>query len=239
MLKVYTQENTLAHRKKPYVFKSQNCYTVEQDALIKEIAEANTTITEADALAVMSVLEQKFWNFINEGCVVKMFMGSFRAGAGGTAEKESEIFKPKKVNYRNAPERDHTISLNFEADKIKEKELCRTVNVQRISHSGFCEPVITSISGYTGEPYFCTKDIATIYGQFLKIRPDDEVQGVFLSKAGKRQRMSVYTQTTRSRISFQLPDDIEEGIYSVEVCTNPSGVLHFSNIYQIVVKSGL
>lgn len=92
MLKVYTQENTFTNRKKPYVFKSQNDITVDEDAIIRQIADANTTITEADARAVMNVLERVFWNNIRDGNVVKLFMGSFRAGAAGSAETSKEIF---------------------------------------------------------------------------------------------------------------------------------------------------
>lgn len=238
MLKVYTQKNTLSNRKKPYVFKSQNAFTVDEEDIIKAIAESHTTITEADARAVLSVLENVFWEKINLGCVVKLFMGSFRAGASGSADSEDEIFKPKKVHYRNAPVRDHAISLLFNTNKKKEKNLCTTVKTERVRHGGLCNPYITQIlNTFDNSIEFTQKDVATIDGRFIKIDILDPEQGVFVSGNGVNVRINKYLHNTKSKIEFFIPDELSDGIYLVMVKTNRKGVLHSSNSHQIVVHT--
>lgn len=238
MLKVYTQENTFTNRKKPYVFKSQNDITVDEDTIIRQIADANTTITEADARAVMNVLERVFWNNIRDGNVVKLFMGSFRAGAAGSAETSKEIFKPVPVNYKNAPQRDHKISLLFKSDIKKEKLLCEDVKYERITNHGICNPYISSISGYSNRinGVFSPMEIATIDGKFIKIDCKDDNQGVFISGKGKTYKPNIFIKNTRTILSFQLPAEIEEGEYLVTVKTNRRGLLHESNTYKIIIE---
>ena len=239
MLKVYTQENKFSNRKKPYVFKSRNERSIDEDEIIHQIAESHTTITEADARAVMTVLEDIFWRNINEGNAVKLFMGSFRAGASGSAETSDEVFKPRKVHYKGAPERDHAISLLFESDLMKEKILCTSVKLKRVSTAGFCNPRIFSIDGAVGTngTAFARKDYATISGSFIKIDPNEEGQGVFLRSGSGIFRVRAYIRNTRSTVCFQIPEELGAGDYSVFIKTKRTTVLHTSNELQITVKN--
>lgn len=238
MLQVFTQENTLPNRKKPFVFKSRNADTIDEEQIVKRIAGAGTTITAADTKAVLAVLEKVFWELINSGYVVKLFMGSFRAGAAGSADSANEIFKPKKVKYKGAPERDHKLSLLFESDRKKEKDLCNTVKIERIKNHGFCNPCIHNIQNYGDKSRitFAQKDLVLLSGDFIKIDTKDSEQGVFITSKGITKQAAVYLHNSRSKLIFQLPPELPEGTYSITVKTNRTGVLHTSNVYQIIIE---
>ena len=141
------------------------------------------------------------------------------------------------MNYRGAPKRDHSLSLLFEPDLKKQKRLCDTIKIERIKGHGFCNPYIHQILNY-GDRFritFGQKDLAVIFGDYVKIDPKDEEQGVFISSNGIKKRAEVYLHNTRSKLAFQLPAELSEGTCSVTVKTNRAGVLHTSNTYQIVI----
>jgi hypothetical protein len=58
MLKIFLRENPGAFAKDRYLFRSSTMTTFTQNELIKKMAEFNTTITEADTLAVLNVLKR-------------------------------------------------------------------------------------------------------------------------------------------------------------------------------------
>jgi hypothetical protein len=119
MLSIYISRNNFGNRKKDYIYRSRNCGIITQDMFIKMIAGANTTVTEPDTIAVMTLIEQKFDELINTGFAVQLPMGIFRAGASGTAESTTDCFRPKSLYSKDAKKTDHTISLLFESNRKK------------------------------------------------------------------------------------------------------------------------
>ncbi|HAH63533.1 MAG TPA: hypothetical protein DCL73_15715, partial [Treponema sp.] len=140
MLSVYISRNNFENRKKEFTYRSRNCGTITRDQFVQMIAEANTTVTEADTIAVMTLIEQKFDELINKGFAVQLPMGTFRAGASGTAESPDDRFRPKPVRSPNTPKRDHKLSLLFEPDKKKEKNLKYYVQYQKVRIRTVCRP---------------------------------------------------------------------------------------------------
>jgi hypothetical protein len=103
MLKVYVTHNNFANKKKKYSFRSTTTETMSQNQLIDAIANANTTVTKADTIAVMSELQEQFDKAIKNGKSVTLFMGTFTASASGTAESHTETFNPCRHNNRSIP----------------------------------------------------------------------------------------------------------------------------------------
>lgn len=239
MLEVYTRENTLANRKSPFIFRSKNCGTIGKKEIIKRIGEYNSTITEADAVAVFTIFEDIFWNYIYDGYVVKLFMGSFRAGAYGSAQRLLETFRPKKVNYKGAPKRDHGFSLLFSSNRKAEELFESKIKFERLREGGLCTPKISSIYDLMSKKHkiFLPDDLIVIHGQYLKIDCTDMEQGVFLvSETMDKIRINRYIRNTRINLGFILPENIPLGEYRVYVCTNRAGKYHNTDIHIIQIQ---
>lgn len=93
-LGITTRMNHFDSAKKPYCFRNIYSGTVESDELIRRIAENNTTLTEADTLACLNVMEEVITELIADGKKVRTPFGLFYLAASGTAEEVDEPFTP-------------------------------------------------------------------------------------------------------------------------------------------------
>ena len=239
MLIVYLRENPFSNRKKKYSWHSRSMGRVSHEQLIDAVAQANTTVTKADTLAVISEYERQVQKALQEGYTVESFFGTLSVGASGSAEKESEKFSPRKPKDKRTKEKDHKLSLNFKASasflgKIKDGLQYRTERLQRI-----CGPHINyALNAETKMPGGLTPGgYLHIRGQFIKAELDDKAQGVFLSGGKKTYRLSRYMRCTRCSIDAQLPDDLPPGNYRIHVCTKQTKALCTSNSLSITVEA--
>jgi len=237
MLRVYTTPNNFNNAKKAFSYRSQNPETITQDRIIEAIAKANTSITAADAVAVMQVLEDVFNKEISNGNVVELFMGKFYASASGTAEESDEVFRPAPGRDPRTPKRDHKITLHF-APKNAYKKMLQRIKITRMHISSLCTPVLNLIDfcGYPKKEHIEPGDLVVIKGNFIKLDPTDENQGVFFEHRDthKTYRAKKYYRCTRITINAVLPEEAEPGIYWVKVINKEH--LH-SNSCQFVVYS--
>lgn len=168
MLEVYISKNTFANKKKPYVFRSRNLITYTQEDIINEIDSSGTTFTAADAAGLLAELEDVFTKFIKSGAAVKLFMGTFRASASGTAETATETFRPKKGRDPRTPVRDHTISLHFEKDQRFSEEL-RDMKFKRLGFQKLCVPYISVIkNGIIGKTDIFQPGDSVLINQYIE-----------------------------------------------------------------------
>jgi hypothetical protein len=222
MLKVYVTHNNFANKKKKYSFRSTTTETMSQNQLIDAIANANTTVTKADTIAVMSELQEQFDKAIKNGKSVTLFMGTFTASASGTAESHTETFKPGNYKDKRTPKRDHKISLIFKPARIYADELS-SIQFERIGLTLLCEPqLFYTYNGTDRENNeFAPGDFITLRGSYIKVDSSDSTTGVFLINRAARQtiRASVYTRATRLTICAQIPPETVPGQYSVCIKT--------------------
>ncbi|MBQ3801490.1 MAG: hypothetical protein II837_14485 [Treponema sp.] len=90
MLTLYLRENPFSNRKKPYAWHAQSEGRISHDKLIDTVANANTTVTKADVLAVITEYERQVTRALQEGFSVESFFGTLSVGATGSAEKGGE-----------------------------------------------------------------------------------------------------------------------------------------------------
>lgn len=223
MLEVYISKNTFANKKKPYVFRSRNLITYTQEDIINEIDSSGTTFTAADAAGLLAELEDVFTKFIKSGAAVKLFMGTFRASASGTAETATETFRPKKGRDPRTPVRDHTISLHFEKDQRFSEEL-RDMKFKRLGFQKLCVPYISVIkNGIIGKTdIFQPGDSVLIKGRFLKFDYYNSTQGLFFKNKETAQvfKATSFTRLTRLSVQALIPTELQDGIYSVYIATD-------------------
>lgn len=223
MLEVYISKNTFTNKKKPYVFRSRNLITYTQEDIINEIDRSGTTFTAADAAGLLAELEAVFTKYIKSGAAVKLFMGTFRASASGTAETADETFRPKKGRDPRTPVRDHTISLHFEKDQRFSEEL-RDMKFKCLGFQKLCVPYISVIkNGILGKiDIFQPGDSVLIKGRFLKFDYHNSTQGLFFKNKETAQvfKATSFTRLTRLSVQALIPTELKDGTYSVYIATD-------------------
>ncbi|MCK9171309.1 MAG: DUF4469 domain-containing protein [Treponema sp.] len=232
MLDIYVSRNNFENRKKEFTFRSRNCGTITRDQFVQIIAESNTTVTEADTIAVMTLIEQQFDKLINEGFAVQLPMGTFRAGASGTAESQNDSFRPKPPLSPDTPKRDHELSLLFEPDRKKEKNLKYHVKYKKTSNRLVCRPFFDALYTINDSSVHTIEQGQSLstHGDYLKIDFSDEEQGLYLCKGGgfgceKLYRISSFSRNARKTLTFTLPWNIPDGDYMLCICTRPAKTL--------------
>ena len=212
---------------------------VSHEQIIDAVAQANTTVTKADVLAVITEYERQVQKSLQEGYSVESFFGTLSVGASGSAEKASEQFSPKKPKDKRTPEKDHKLSLNFKANssflgKVKDELQYKTERLHRI-----CSPHIDyALNAETKtQEGLAPGGCMHIHGQFIKADLDDKEQGVFLTGAKKTYRLSHYTHCTRCSIDALIPNDLPPGSYTVHVRTKQTKTLCTSNSLSITVEA--
>ena len=223
MLEVYISENTFTNKKKPYIFRSRNLITYTQEDIIQEIGMSGTTFTAADAAGLLAELEEVFTKYIKSGAAVKLFMGTFRAAASGTAESANETFRPQKGRDHRTPVRDHRISLHFEKDQ-QFSEALRNMKFNRLGLKKLCLPYISHIeNGIIGKTNtFQPGDSVLIKGRFLKFDYCNSNQGLFFknTETGQIFRATSFTKLTRLSVQALIPSELQDGVYSVYIKTD-------------------
>lgn len=243
MLTVYAAKNNLKSVKKAYVFRSATCGTVSEEDFVKYIAESNTTVTEADTIAVMTLIKDLFRRYIEEGFAVKLPMGTFRAGASGTADSAEVRFHPARPHRKGAVSTDHTISLLFEPDRRYEKELVSRVDYRKMRRDIVCRPYIRCVYDPVKKEELSelgSGDILLIRGDYLKMDLDDQSQGVFLcsKKAGVPAcRLERYVRNARRTVMAQIPAGLSDGTYYVRLSSRPRKTLYSDTSSSFVISN--
>ncbi|MBO7486282.1 MAG: DUF4469 domain-containing protein [Spirochaetaceae bacterium] len=235
MLEVYMTRNHFPNSKKKYSFRSRSSKIYTQEELVDRIANANTTLTKPDVIAVFTEMERQFNHILDNGDGVKLFMGSFHPGVSGTAEEATEHFSPKPRQSKNAVKRDHKISLLFEVnDSYRKKYL--SIPFKYLGLAKLCTARIRVVqrADLADRTTISPSDSIEIKGSYLKLDPNDAEQGVFLTKSQdpKKYRLNEYSRCTRITVTARIPSDIPPGDYSIFVRTDKHGT---PNIMKITI----
>lgn len=232
MLEVYMTRNHFPNSKKKFSFRSHSTKIYTQEEFVDLIANAHTTLTKPDVIAVFSEMERQFNHILENGDGVKLFMGSFHPGASGTAEKADDHFSPKPRTSQNADKKNHKISLLFEPDKTFRKKLI-SIPFKFLGFTKICTAIIHFIRPVDTAKVdkISPSDFVEIKGSYLKLDPNDTNQGVFLSKLhdSKEYRLNEYTRCTRVTITARIPPDIQADEYYIFARSKDFGTSnHFS-----------
>jgi hypothetical protein len=236
MLQVFTRKNYLAKDdKKPYFICSRTMNIMDEDMLIKKMREYNSTITEADMRAVLSVLRIIVLRSAGQGYTVQVPFGTVWAVAGGSCQTIDETYSP------GGKGNDHTLNIHFRSTKSVRTELLSSAEIERVSSvfvqvpkiegafyldvNGNELPVVKrneqgdEISAATLK----SGDTLRIKGEYLKIDAADEKQGVFLNDIAseKKIRLGKYTRNGEVIVDSTIPADAAAGTYEVELVTQP------------------
>lgn len=220
MIAITTYKNSLKMAKKEFCFRSVTDQTLGSEQLIKEIISYNSTITEADARAVLSVLNDRVKHFVNLGYNVELPFAFIHLKANGTVDKLNDGFIPGTGDHR------FEVVCTFKEDAAKEME---DTTAYRIAGTGWAIlPKITEIVGISDigaeikNTDFESDAILRIKGKNLSFNASDSSQGVFfVDKDGAETRAVRYNSVGTSITEVFIPASLESGIYKVKIVTSP------------------
>ncbi len=220
MIAITAYKNSLKTSKKEYCFRSVIDQDLSYEQLIQEIIGYNSTITEADARAVLSVLNDRVKHFVNLGYCVELPFAYIHLKAHGTADKLNEGFTPGTGDHR------FETVCTFKADALKEME---NTTAYRIAGAGWIIlPKITELASMTEmgkekpELDFKSMDILRIKGRNLSFDASAEQQGVFFIKpSGEQVRATRYNSIGPCVTEVFIPKSLESGLYKVKIVTKP------------------
>ena len=221
MLKVFTRENSGKLGGKKYVFRSATMATFTVDELVHEMATFNTTITEADTLAVLNVMKRIVVKYVEQGYSVQTPLGLFFASASGSIDDIMGAFEPsnKEVN--------HDIRMLFRPDSKIVSDVLENTPTERTSNRLKTFTSIDKVMNAAGKSVTTIKtgDMIIVYGDYLKFDAAKEDQGVFLEAEDKTvYRLEYYTQNTAGRIEARIVPGISAGKYTLSVHNVPTSV---------------
>ena len=220
MVAITTYKNQLESAVKEYCFRSVTDQTLASEQLIKEIIGYNSTITEADARAVLSVLNDRVKHFVNLGYRVELPFAFIHLKANGTAERLNDGFTPGTGDHR------FEVVCSFKPEALKEM---KDNPAWRIAGVGWSRlPKITELvsKSESGKEslslLFARNDILRIKGTNLSFDVADEKQGVFFIDKDKNEPHATRYFGVGSAITdVFIPGNLAPGSYKVKIVTHP------------------
>ena len=100
MISVKTVANNTGHGKTGFCFLSTSDTDAGIEEIVKEMVRYNSTLTEADTRAALSVLDAVVERLLQEGCKVRLPWVDLQLAAHGTAESISEKFYNNRGDNR-------------------------------------------------------------------------------------------------------------------------------------------
>lgn len=234
MLNIKTIKNVFVtdEKKDGFCFRSSCSQTLSQSQLAKEMADWNSSFTEADYLGMLSVMETIVTKYLAKGYNVTLPFGSLRANATGTCGNIQDGFTPGSGN--------HTLGFLFNANGSLSKNVRSKLEYRQLPPDSSGEAKlyrITTLNSDASE----SSDLSVSKGKTLRLHGrnlsfdiTDENQGVFLENESGFTRLSVYSRRGTNVVDSQLPDELAAGSYNVSIVTKPGKAYFTANIDSVV-----
>ncbi|MBP5464695.1 MAG: DUF4469 domain-containing protein [Treponema sp.] len=220
MIAITPHKNQLKTSRKNYCFRSVTDQTLKSEQLIREIVDYNSTITEADARAVLAVLDDRVRYFVRMGYKVELPFAYIRLKASGTAGKLTDSFMPGTG--------DHKLKAVCSIKKEAASEMEHSTAWRITGRGWVILPKITELSGINSagkevkKLAFAPGDLMRIRGRNLHFDAADEKQGVFfVDEQGCRTRADRYSNIGTAITDAFIPDSLVPGTYTVKIVTEP------------------
>ncbi len=219
MLNITTIKNHLNKKSKPYCFRSSVEQTLSTEQLIKEIVKYNSTLTDADVRACLSVLDSKVREYVNKGYRVELPFAYLNLSAKGTCNKPTDSF----VNGVN----DNKIGVKVALKNDAITDMTYNVEYKQLSAGYVMDPKITGVFSVlqdgtkSNDLNFSAGDTIEICGKNLTLDYDDEKQGVFFESETDSIRANRFSRSGSNVIDAVIPKSLSQGTYHLLVRTKP------------------
>ena len=234
MLNIKTIKNVLVtdETKDGFCFRSSCSQSLSQKKLASEMADWNSSFTEADYLGMLSVMENIVVKYLAKGYSVELPFGTLRANATGTCANIQDGFTLGNGN--------HTLGFLFNANeetissvkaKLEYKQLPPDITGEAKLYR------ITSLNDDASESSnlsFTAGKTLRLHGRNLTFDITDENQGVFLENENGIIRIAVYNRRGTNVVDTPVPGELTAGNYNVSIVTKPGNTYFTANIDSVV-----
>lgn len=205
----------LNNSKNKYSAVITNNETVSEKEIIEAMIAKGSTVSKAEALAVIEEYEAAVCKAIEEGKNVNTRMYKIHAVIKGIFESEKEIFDSKK----------HSVQINIKAGN-RLKQCVENIELEKLSLSNNAPLIHTFINLHTKQSNqrFSSSHVISLRGKKLKFDPQDSNQGIFfVNENGLEFRVDNLIKNKPSELMFIVPEKISGHKFILEVrCLFPN-----------------
>lgn len=230
MLTIKTVKNPLVtdSEKDGYCFRSICSQKLGLQKLAAEMADYNSSFTEADNLGMLNVLNTVVVKYLAKGYSVELPFGVLRPNATGTCAGIQDGFTLGSGN--------HQLGFLFSASDSASKTVKSTLEYKQVPPDITGEAKLYRVTVLQKDASESTDLSVTggktlrIHGRNLSFDMEDTAQGVFLENEGGIIRLDTYTRRGTNIIDAVVPQDLTAGNYSLSVVTKPGNSYFTANI---------
>lgn len=234
MLNIKTIKNVLVtdETKDGFCFRSSCSQTLSLKQLAGEMADYNSSFTEADNLGMLSVLNTVAVKYLAKGYSVELPFGTLRANATGTCGNIQDGFTLGTGN--------HTLGFLFNANNQTVKDVRSKLEYKQIPPDITGEAKLYRVTVLNDDASESTNlsvskgKTLRLHGRNLTFDITDENQGVFLENESGLIRLSVYNRRGTNVVDSPIPAELTSGEYSVSIVTKPGNSYFTANIDSMV-----
>ena len=234
MLNIKTIKNVLVtdENKDGFCFRSSCSQSLSQKKLASEMADWNSSFTEADYLGMLSVMETIVVKYLAKGYSVELPFGTIRANATGTCSNIKDGFTLGIGN--------HTLGFLFNANEATTANVKAKLEYKQIPPDITGEAKlyrVTSLNDDASESANLSVSkgkTLRLHGRNLTFDITDENQGVFLENENGLTRLSVYNRRGTNVVDSPVPSELAAGSYNVSIVTKPGSTYFTANIDSVI-----
>lgn len=240
MIEVKTVLNNARKESEEYCFSSVASKTAGTAEIASRMREFNSTLTVADAIAALSVLDQTVRSLLKEGCKVNLPWVTLYFAAHGKAESRVSRFSTGKdgnklvlksvSNKEVEKELSHSVAYKSEAGEIVKAP--RILALYSLASDGSTSDILSFAAGST----------LRLHGHNLKFDFADEKQGVFFSRSSNHTSTGVYARATSftriaaNTVDVTIPESLATGIYEVSIVKKEKSRGYLTDISSALIE---
>ncbi len=182
--------------------------TLNLKDIIEAIARPGTGITRAETVGVITRLQEVLTESLLDGYTINLPFANFGIGIRGEFRSEDDVFHDKRhkvVPYAEIGKELLDTFRSVETHKRPHHLKTPVVSQLHDTSSGLFNSVLTP------------RGVVIIAGKKLKFDPSNEKQGIFLNGSNRTIHISFVPGIRQTELVFQVPEDIPEGEYHLEV----------------------
>jgi hypothetical protein len=183
--------------------------TIGEEELIEEMIGKGSTVSKAEALAVIEEYESAMCKAIQDGKTINTRMFKIYPSIKGLFNGESDHFSSNR----------HQVQLNIRAGK-RLKSITKDLELEKVELPSPTPTVKKFEDLKTGLINKSSRagDAVLIQGSLLKFDPTDDHQGIFfIDQNRKETKVSNIIKNKPSELIFLVPDNLPTGKYLIEI----------------------
>jgi nucleoid DNA-binding protein len=208
-LHYYLQPNSFSENPKDCKARVVVNRSLDEDALIEEIAKLGTTLGKADARAFMTAFTSVVCHELAEGNSINLEILQMRAGIKGKFTDVSDVFDASR----------HARTIQFRAGKLLQKAVDKA-DISKVNRELPCPRLFqfNDVVSNTIDSKITPGGIASIKGNALSFDRTNTEEGIFLIDAdGKAHAVSTIASITKGTLVFSNPPTLLSGTYKLQV----------------------